>query len=75
MLDRQRCGARRTLAGDKGTTNTSRRALRERGINPQVAQNLTATVGSAIDARTTRHAGYRLSQRFRKRIGRVLRLG
>ena len=30
--------------------------------------NITADRGSAIDARTTRHAGYQVSQRIRKRI-------
>jgi hypothetical protein len=34
---------------------------------PHVAQN-TSGRSSAIDGRTTRHAGYVLSQRFRKRI-------
>jgi hypothetical protein len=41
---------------------------RERGITPQVAMNITEHRGSAIDARTTRHAGYVASQRLRKRI-------
>jgi transposase len=69
MLDRQRGYGRRTLAGDKGyDTRGFVAALRERRVTPQVAQNLKAQGGSAIDARTTRHAGYRLSQRFRKRI-------
>lgn len=69
MLDRQRGSARRTLAGDKGyDKHEFVAALRERRITPQVAQNLNGYGGSAIDARTTRHAGYRLSQRFRKRI-------
>jgi Transposase DDE domain len=35
---------------------------------PHVAQNLTRIGGSAIDARTTRHIGYEISQRKRKRI-------
>jgi hypothetical protein len=42
--------------------------LRQRGVTPQVAQNLNRPGGSAIDARTTRHTGYQISQRFRKRI-------
>jgi hypothetical protein len=33
-----------------------------------VAQNITAYRGSNIDARTTRHSGYRISQVIRKRI-------
>lgn len=43
-----------------------------RGMNgtPHVAQN-TAGRRSAIDGRTTRHSGYGISQRKRKRIGEV----
>ena len=41
---------------------------RQFGVTPHVAQNITAHRGSNIDARTTRHAGYRLSQVIRKRI-------
>jgi len=37
-------------------------------ITPHVAQNLERSGGSAIDARTTRHVGYTLSQRARKRV-------
>ncbi len=36
-------------------------------VTPHVAQN-TSGRRSAIDGRTTRHAGYRVSQRIRKRI-------
>jgi hypothetical protein len=36
--------------------------LRELGVTPHVAQN-TAGRRSAIDGRTTRHAGYRLSRK------------
>ena len=69
MLDRQRETGRRTLAGDKGYDVADFVSeLRERNITPHVAQNLKALGGSAIDARTTRHAGYRISQRIRKRI-------
>jgi hypothetical protein len=35
---------------------------------PHVAQNQTRPGGSAIDGRTTRHAGYQISQMKRKRI-------
>ena len=45
--------------------------LRERGVTPHVAQNLTRRGGSAIDGRTTRHPGYGLSQTIRKRIEEV----
>ncbi len=41
--------------------------LREMNVTPHVAQNDTNR-SSAIDGRTTRHPGYALSQRIRKRI-------
>jgi hypothetical protein len=37
-------------------------------VTPHVAQNEGRRGGSAIDRRTTRQPGYRLSQRKRKRI-------
>ncbi len=43
-------------------------ACRERKVTPHVAANDTRRGGSAIDGRTTRHSGYRLSQIVRKRI-------
>ncbi len=43
-------------------------AVRRMRITPHVAQNEFGCGGSAIDARTTRHAGYRLSHRKRKLI-------
>ena len=46
---------------------TSSLELRERRVTPHVAQN-TSGRSSAIDGRTTRHAGYAQSQRARKRI-------
>src|SRR6188768_199651 len=41
--------------------------LRSMNATPHVAQN-TSGRGSAIDGRTTRHGGYAVSQRIRKRI-------
>ena len=41
--------------------------LRSMKVTPHVAQN-TSGRSSAIDGRTTRHAGYAVSQRVRKRI-------
>ncbi len=41
--------------------------LRERNVTPHVAQN-TSGRRSAIDGRTTRHSGYQVSQRKRKRV-------
>ena len=41
--------------------------LRSMNVRPHVAQNVSGR-RSAIDARTTRHAGYAMSQKIRKRI-------
>jgi transposase len=43
-------------------------ALREQGVTPHVAQK---KVSSAIDGRTTRHAGYAVSIRKRKRVEEI----
>jgi hypothetical protein len=40
-------------------------------VTPHVAQNDKRPGGSAIDKRTTRHAGYGISQKKRKRIEEV----
>ena len=57
-----------TLGGDKGYDTTDFiLALRHMGVTPHVTQN-TTNRRSAIDARTTRHAGYAISQRKRKRV-------
>ena len=45
-------------------------AMRARGVTPHVAQN-TSGRSSAIDGRTTRHRGYALSQRLRKRVEEI----
>ena len=37
-------------------------------VTPHVAQNTRRSGGSAIDERTTRHSGYAISQRKRKRV-------
>ncbi len=61
----------RTLGGDKGyDTRGCVEALRERGVTPHVAQN-TSGRSSAIDGRTTRHPGYAVSQRIRKRVEEI----
>jgi IS5 family transposase len=44
--------------------------LREYNVTPHVAQN-TTNRRSAIDGRTTRHAGYAVSGRVRQRIEEV----
>jgi len=41
---------------------------RNMNVTPHVAQNLKRSGGSAIDERTTRHDGYGISQKKRKRI-------
>src|SRR5437660_1447817 len=43
-------------------------AVRRMRMTPHVAQNAWGYGGSAIDARTTRHPGYRISHRKRKLI-------
>src|SRR5215216_1898295 len=43
---------------------------RERGMTPHVTQN-TSGRRSAIDGRTTRHLGYTISQRVRKRVEEI----
>ena len=58
-----------TVGGDKGYDTADFVAeCRHLGVTPHVAQNDGRRGGSAIDARTTRHAGYGISQRKRKRI-------
>ena len=57
-----------TLGTDKGYDAEDFVAeLRSMRVTPHVAQN-TSRRRSAIDGRTTRHAGYAASQRIRKRI-------
>jgi transposase len=57
-----------TLGGDKNyDTKDFVMELRERAVTPHVAQNDTNR-RSAIDGRTTRHSGYAVSMRIRKRI-------
>lgn len=57
-----------TLGADKAyDTADFVMELREHAVTPHVAQNTNGR-RSAIDRRTTRHPGYELSQRIRKRI-------
>jgi hypothetical protein len=59
---------RRTVAGDKGSdTHGFVAQTRQLGFTPHVAPN-TTNRRSAIDGRTTRHAGHLVSQRIRERI-------
>jgi transposase len=58
-----------TLGGDKGfDTQGFVAECRNLQVTPHVAQNDARPGGSAIDNRTTRHPGYAISQRKRKRI-------
>ena len=61
----------KTLGGDKGyDTRDCVADLRRRGVTPHVAQNTNGR-SSAIDCRTTRHPGYAISQRIRKRVEEI----
>ena len=73
MMAAQTGGQRRvTLGGDKGyDVRGFVDDLRELQVTPHVAQNQKRRGGSAIDARTTRHAGYEVSQKKRKRVEEV----
>jgi transposase len=57
-----------TLGADKGYgAGEFVMELRDKAVTPHVAQNTSAR-RSAIDGRTTRHPGYAISQRIRKRV-------
>jgi hypothetical protein len=73
MLDANVPGGERvTLGGDKGyDTRDFVSECRARNVTPHVAQNITKRRGSNIDGRATRHAGYAVSQRIRKRVEEV----
>jgi transposase len=72
MAERIAGTKRVTIAADKGyDTRDLVAEMRAMNVTPHVAQNDKRPGGSAIDGRTTRHAGYRISQRRRKRIEEV----
>ena len=76
MLDRLSKRARRTLAADKAYDAAEFvAALRKRQVSPHIACNDGRPGGSALDGRTTRHAGYRASQRLRKRVEEIFGWG
>jgi len=57
-----------TLGADKNyDTAAFVKAMRQRGVTPHVARK----ENGAIDGRTTRHAGYGISSRLRKRIEEI----
>jgi len=61
-----------TLGADKGyDTRDFVAGCRERNVTPHVAQNKHARRRSAVDGRTTRHSGYAISQRIRKRVEEI----
>jgi len=69
MLEQVPGDGRITVGGDKGfDTQDFVDECRHMNVTPHVAQNTSRPGGSAIDARTTRHAGYPVSQKKRKRI-------
>ncbi len=69
---RRRAGPKRvTLGGDKNyDTHELVKKLRQQRVTPHVAQN-NRHRASAIDGRTTRHAGYAVSQKKRKRVEEI----
>jgi transposase len=68
MMEAIPSGKRVTLAGDKNyDTREFVGELRGMNITPHVAQN-DKSRSSAVDQRTTRHPGYEISQRKRKRV-------
>jgi transposase len=72
MAERIEGNQRVTVAADKGyDTQELVREMRYMNVTPHVAQNGKRRGGSAIDGRTTRHAGYKVSQIKRKRIEEV----
>ena len=72
MAERVDGTERITLAADKAyDTKDFVAEMRGMKVTPHVSQNHKRSGGSAIDRRTTRHAGYQVSQRKRKRIEEV----
>lgn len=70
MISRRPGDHRITVGSDKGyDTRAYVAELRQLGATPHVAQcTPTSHRGSALDARTTRHPGYAISQRKRKLV-------
>ena len=69
MLEQIPGGHRVTVGADKAyDTRDFVQECRNLQVTPHVAQNTKRSGGSAVDERTTRHEGYAISQRKRKRI-------
>jgi transposase len=78
MVRRQRSNGfhPQTLGADKAyDTAAFVETVRAEGITPHVAEHITERRGSNLDGRTTRHPGYALSQRVRKRIEEIFGWG
>jgi transposase len=72
MVERVEGTERITVAADKAyDTKDFVSEMRGMDVTPHVSQNTKRPGGSAIDGRTTRHEGYQVSQRKRKRIEEV----
>ena len=72
MAERVEGTERITVAADKAyDTKDFVSEMRGMNVTPHVSQNIKRSGGSAIDGRTTRHEGYQVSQRKRKRIEEV----
>jgi transposase len=72
MAERVEGTERITVGADKAyDTKDFVSEMRGMNVTPHVSQNTKRSGGSAIDGRTTRHEGYQVSQRKRKRIEEV----
>lgn len=73
MLDSLGAKNRKTLGADKHYDNDNFcTALREKKVTPHISMKIHAKKHtSAIDGRTTRHPGYEVSQRKRKRVEEI----
>lgn len=73
MLDNIGSKKKKTLGADKHYDNDDFcKELRRRKVTPHVAMNIHARkFTSAVDGRTIRHTGYRISQQKRKRVEEI----
>lgn len=72
MLEQKKTTARITLGADKGYDSKGFvQKLKDHGVTPHIAQNDSGNRTSAIDSRTTRHEGYKISQRKRKLVEEI----
>jgi transposase len=72
MVEELRTSRKKTLGADKAYDDVDFcEGLREHNVTPHVAQNIHIRHPSAIDDRTTRHPGYGISTRKRKRVEEI----